>query len=65
MNPDIDYSLNSLDQADPRLVQAIKDRFLLLNPPQKWKKLKLRNPATFKVLKGQFGQPIIVDELYK
>ncbi|TRY67264.1 hypothetical protein TCAL_15889, partial [Tigriopus californicus] len=59
----IDYSLNGLDQEDPILIQAIKDRFLV--PPDPKKKLKLQQKPKGAILYGQYGQPAEVDKIFK
>lgn len=59
----IDYSLNGLDQEDPILIQAIKERFLV--PPNPKKKLKLQQKLTADILYGQYGQPAEVDKIFK
>lgn len=60
----IDESLNELDQEDPRLINFIQERILITPDPQK--KLNLtRKHLSHSVLGGQFGQPYVVDKLYK
>ena len=55
----IDMSLNDLDQGDPVLVNLIRERYLI--EPSK-KAINLTKPASAETLKGQFGQPIFLDE---
>ena len=56
---DIDRSLNKLSQDDPKLIQTLKDKYLI-GPNNK--PLNLRRPPSNKLLKGQFGQPEYLDE---
>jgi hypothetical protein len=57
----IDMSLNDLSQDDPILVNLIRERYLI--EPSK-KAINLTKPASTETLKGQFGQPIFLDESY-
>ena len=60
--PDIDESLNELDQEDPKLIDVIRQRYLI--PPPTDRPLTL--PITGDKLKlgGQFGQVEEVDKNY-
>ncbi len=60
----MDASLLGLDQTDPKLVAAIRDRFLVF-PASKRRLPTLVKPPTAKLLRAQFGQPMEVDELYR
>eukprot|EP00095_Tigriopus_kingsejongensis_P001337 maker-scaffold1057_size73593-snap-gene-0.26 protein:Tk01337 transcript:maker-scaffold1057_size73593-snap-gene-0.26-mRNA-1 annotation:"hypothetical protein DAPPUDRAFT_224483" len=62
-NAAIDYSLNGLAQDDPTLIRAIQSRYLV--PPNPKKRLKLQQKLTPSILKGQFGQPYEVDEIFR
>ena len=54
--------LLGLDQEDPALIKAIKER-VLIRPPPKKAKLKLKSGMSWEKLKGQFGQvELIVNE---
>ena len=55
----IDITLNDLSQDDPFLVKLIRERYLI--EPSK-KAINLTKPASTETLKGQFGQPIFLDE---
>lgn len=66
---DIDESLNELDQADPRLVEAIRQRYL--DPPgdgnhvfrEKYAFTKYEKDGdNFPMLTGQYGQPPAIDK---
>lgn len=63
----IDYSLNVMEQDDPRLIEAIRERFLMPPPPDPKKRpRRLAQKATSaKALQGQHGQPHYVDSLFK
>ena len=61
----IDRSLNSLDQSDPVLVEAIRTRFLVAPPATPTLNLTSNVRMNPNALKGQFGQPIEVDRLYR
>ena len=61
----IDRSLNSLDQSDPVLVEAIRARFLVAPPATPTLNLTSNVRSNPNALKGQFGQPIEVDRLYR
>ncbi len=63
-SPYMDPSLNGLDQEDPVLIEAIRERFLEF-PPKKRRPIKLLRPPSGKLLRAQFGQPMEVDELYR
>jgi hypothetical protein len=58
---EIDWSLNDLSQDDPKLIQILKEKYLI--QPNK-KPLNLTNPPSSNKLKGQYGQPIFLDEKY-
>ena len=58
---EIDWSLNDLSQDDPKLIQILKDKYLI-RPNNK--PLNLTNPVSSKTLKGQYGQPMLIDERY-
>ncbi len=63
-SPYMDPSLVGLDQSDPRLAEAIRNRFLVF-PPKQRRPPKLVKPLTANLLRAQFGQPMEVDELYR
>ena len=54
-HPKIYPELLGLDQEDPVLIQAIKDK-VLIPPPPKTAKLNLESSMSWTKLKGQFGQ---------
>jgi hypothetical protein len=58
---DIDWSLNDLNQDDPKLIQILKDKYLI-GPNNKT--LNLAHPVSSRTLKGQYGQPMLIDEKY-
>jgi hypothetical protein len=58
---EIDWSLNDLSQDDPKLIQILKQKYLVR--PNK-KPLNLTHPVSSKTLKGQYGQPMLIDEQY-
>ena len=58
---EIDWSLNDLSQDDPKLIQILKEKYLI-RPNNK--PLNLTNPVSSKTLKGQYGQPMLIDERY-
>ena len=60
----IDWALNDLEQDDPKLIEILKERYLI-PPPSKDKKLNLYGNASPSHLRGQFGQPFKVDEILK
>ena len=60
--PEIDYSLNELDQNDPKLIQIIKDRYLI--PPPDAEKNPMELPEGEVDTSGQFGQVKILEEKY-
>eukprot|EP00095_Tigriopus_kingsejongensis_P007423 maker-scaffold955_size76929-snap-gene-0.16 protein:Tk07423 transcript:maker-scaffold955_size76929-snap-gene-0.16-mRNA-1 annotation:"protein star-like" len=55
----IDESLNSLEQDDPKLIQAIKG--LLIPPSKEMYNLTQKSKVNFN---GQYGQPEIIDKMY-
>jgi hypothetical protein len=55
----IDWSLNDLRQDDPKLIQILKEKYLI-GPNNK--ALNLTHPPSNKALEGQFGQPLYLDE---
>ena len=60
--PRIYPELLGLDQEDPALIRAIKERVLIPPPPKK-AKLNLKSGMSWEKLKGQFGQvELIVNE---
>ena len=59
----IDSTLNDLEQDDPRLIEAIKTRFLVRPPNRNFSKLHLSGPNP--KLDGQFGQPLEIDKLWR
>ena len=61
----IDRSLNGLDQADSRLVEAVRKRFLVAPAADRKLNLSLGVMDNPNLLRGQFGQPIEVDKLYR
>ncbi len=58
---EIDWSLNDLSQDDPKLIQILKEKYLV-RPNNK--PLNLTHPVSSKTLKGQYGQPMLIDEQY-
>ena len=54
------WDLNGLDQEDPVLIQALKDRVLIA--PDK-KSINLTYSVSMKNLNGQFSQPKTVEEI--
>ncbi len=56
---DIDWSLNQLSQDDPKLIQILKEKYLI-RPNNK--PLNLTRMPSKNVLNGQYGQPVILDE---
>ena len=61
---DIYPELNDLDQEDPVLIQALRER-ILVRPPDPRVKPNLYGSGSAKSLQGQFGQPIEVDKILK
>jgi hypothetical protein len=57
----IDWSLNKLRQDDPRLIQVLKEKYLI-QPNNK--PLNLTRMPSKNVLQGQYGQPLILDETF-
>jgi predicted Fe-S protein YdhL (DUF1289 family) len=60
-NEIIDWSLNELNQEDPKLIKILQEKYLIR--PSK-KQLNLTRPASNRSLKGQYGQPLLLDEKY-
>ena len=60
-NEVIDWSLNDLNQDDPKLTEILQEKYLIR--PNK-KPLNLSRPTSNGNMKGQFGQPLILDEKY-
>jgi len=58
---EIDWSLNELSQDDPKLIQILKEKYLI--QPNK-KLLNLALSPSSNNLKGQYGQPMFLDETY-
>jgi hypothetical protein len=58
---DIDWSLNSLEQDDPRLISVLKEKYLS-SPPKK--PYNLNQGGSLKSISGQYGQSIFLDEKY-
>ncbi|TRY79994.1 hypothetical protein TCAL_12102 [Tigriopus californicus] len=56
----IDESLNSLQQDDPKLIEAIKATYLI--PPSK-EMYNFTNKANIN-FNGQYGQPLIIDKMF-
>lgn len=61
---DIYPELNDLDQEDPVLIQALRER-VLVKPPDPRVTPILYGKGSHKSLQGQFGQPIEVDKILK
>ena len=57
----LDPSLNLLSQEDPKLVEILKERYLM---KPNGKKLNLTDPANMKNLGGQHGQPYLLEDKY-
>ena len=57
----LDYSLNELDQADPKLIDILQQRYLI---KPTGKPLNLSVPVSNKLLKGQYGQPFFLEDKY-
>ena len=57
----LDPSLNLLSQEDPKLVEVLKERYLM---KPNGKKLNLTDPANMKNLGGQHGQPYLLEDKY-
>lgn len=55
----VDLSLNQLEQHDPKLIKAIQIKYLI--PPSK-EKYNFSQPQIR--LKGQFGQPLVIDSMF-
>ena len=68
----IDESINKLSQDDPALVAYIKDKLLEPPPlvPNKIEEMDLASLGTidttdYQALQGQYGQPLILEELFE
>ena len=61
---DIYPELNDLDQEDPVLIQALREK-ILVKPPDPRVNPILYGSGSAKSLQGQFGQPIEVDKILK
>ena len=59
----IHWDLVGMKQDDPKLIEAIKTK-VLWKPPIK-KGLNLGVPLTKELIGGQFGQPLVVEEVLK
>ena len=59
----IHWDLTGLHQNDPKLIEAIKNKVLWPIPISK--KLNLYKPPTISNIKGQYGQPLIIEEILK
>jgi hypothetical protein len=57
----IDWSLNQLEQDDPKLVQILQENYLV---KASVKPINLTNPASSITLSGQYKQPILLDSDY-
>merc|ERR1719360_139028 len=55
--------LQGLEQDDPKLIQALKERVLIAPNPKA--KLNMTKPLTQKFLRGQYGQPLEIEEVLK
>ena len=56
---EIDWSLNELSQDDPILIQTLREKYLI-QPNNK--PLNLTRMPGKNVLRGQYGQPVVLDE---
>lgn len=59
----IDESLNEYDQEDERLIEILKNEYLV--SPDSKKSIFLSQKPSSKSLGGQFGQPYEIDDMYK
>jgi len=57
----LDYSLNDLDQADPKLIEVLRQKYLI---KPNGKPLNLSVPISSNLLKGQYGQSFFLEESY-
>lgn len=57
---EIDESLNNLEQDDPKLIEAIKTKYLI--PPSK-EMYNFTNKGNMN-FGGQYGQPLIIDKMF-
>jgi hypothetical protein len=57
----LDYSLNDFDQADPKLIEVLQQKYLI---KPSGKPLNLSVPVSNKLLKGQYGQSFFLDDSY-
>lgn len=62
----IDWTLNTLEQDDPKLIKTLKDKYLVPRPDQNKEPLNIRDQfKSAKALGGQFGQAYAVDDIFK
>ena len=57
----IDPMLNDLDQEDPKLIELIKEKYLIKPPSEKPYNFNSSNPN----LNGQYGQPVLIEKMLK
>ena len=60
----IHWDLIGMDQNDPKLIESIKSKVLWAPPPTS-KKLNLDSPVTNANIRGQYGQPLSVEDVLK